>query len=76
MRASIKEKSLGKAKDAVEDWYFQLLDKDRHGDILGEKTFMEASDRFEHEHEVLTEGERNASRGKYPVIEYIACDKH
>ncbi|MFK5978070.1 MAG: site-specific integrase [Rhizobiaceae bacterium] len=58
-RASIKEKSLGKAKDGAEDWYFQLLDKDRHGDILGEKTFMEAFDRFEHEHEVLTEGERN-----------------
>lgn len=59
-RVSTKEDSLSKAKDWAEDWYFGLKDKGRRGELLTEKTFKDASDQFETEYEVLTEGERNA----------------
>ena len=58
-RKSTKENSLARAKDFAEDWYFDLRDKDRRGEILSEKTFQDASERFMVEYEVLTEGERN-----------------
>ncbi|TPM21616.1 site-specific integrase [Mesorhizobium sp. B2-3-5] len=59
-RVSTKEESLSKAKDWAEDWYFGLKDKGRRGELVTEKTFEDASDQFEAEYEVLTEGERNA----------------
>ena len=58
-RASTKEQSLAKAKDFAEDWFFSLLEKNRSGEILGEKTFKYAAERFMHEYEALTVGERN-----------------
>lgn len=59
-RVSTKEDSLSRAKEWAEDWYFGLKDKGRRGELLGEKTFKNASDQFITEYEVLTEGERNA----------------
>ncbi len=58
-RVSTKEESLARAKDFAEDWLFSLRDKHRHGELLNEKTFRHAADRFKREYEVLTEGERN-----------------
>ncbi len=58
-RKSTKESSLSKAKEVAEDWYFQLLDKDRHGEILNEHTFNDAAKKFMQEYEVLTNGQRN-----------------
>jgi len=58
-RKSIKSDSLKLAKEVAEDWYFDLRDKNRRGEILTEKTFKDAADRFFYEYEVLTEGERN-----------------
>ena len=37
-----------------------MRDKERHGELLNEKTFRHAAERFKREYEVLTEGERNA----------------
>ena len=59
-RVSTKEESLSRAKEWAEDWYFGLKDKNRRGELLGEKTFKDAADRFVAEYEVLTDGERNA----------------
>lgn len=59
-RVSTKEESLSKAKEWAEDWYFGLKDKNRRGELLGEKTFKDAADQFIAEYEVLTQGERNA----------------
>jgi integrase len=58
-RKSTKEDSLSRAKEIAEDWYFDLLDKKRSGDILSEHTFDDAAQKFMNEYEVLTEGERN-----------------
>ena len=58
-RKSTKETSLSKAKDVAEDWFFDLRDKEKRGEIIGERVFADAAERFMHEYEVLTEGERN-----------------
>ena len=58
-RVSTKEESLASAKDFAEDWFFTLRDKQRHGELLNEKTFRHAAEQFKREYEVLTEGERN-----------------
>lgn len=58
-RKSTKELSLARAKDFAEDWYFELLDKKRHGHISDERTFNDAAKKFMQEYEVLTNGERN-----------------
>lgn len=59
-RTSTKESSLAKAKDFAEDWYLEMRGKSGRGEISGEKTFKQASDKFTHEYEVMTDGERNA----------------
>ena len=59
-RVSTKEESLNKAKDFAEDWYLELRGKNSRGEISGEKTFRQASEKFTLEYEVMTEGERNA----------------
>lgn len=53
-RVSTKEESLANAKDFAEDWFFSLRDKQRHGELLNEKTFKHAADQFKREYEVLT----------------------
>lgn len=59
-RKSTKEDSLARAKEFAEDWYFGLVDKDRRGEVLSERTFSDAAKKFMAEYEVLTDGERNA----------------
>lgn len=59
-RKSTKEDSLARAKDFAEDWYLELRGKSRAGLLKpNEKTFNEAADRFEHEYEIITQGERS-----------------
>lgn len=59
-RVSTKERSLASAKEFAEDWFFSLRERQRDGELLNEKTFRDAADRFKREYEVLTEGERNS----------------
>ena len=59
-RVSTKEASLAKAKDFAEDWFLEMRGKSSRGEISGEKTFRQAADKFTHEYEVMTDGERNA----------------
>ena len=59
-RATTKESSLGKAKDFAEDWYLDLIGKQRSGDIRNEKTFRDAANQYLKEYPVLTEGARSA----------------
>ena len=58
-RKSTKEESLGKAKDIAEDWYLSLRGKIHDGEIKTEKTFADAAKQFEHEYEVITQGQRS-----------------
>lgn len=58
-RLSTKETSLALAKQHAEDWYFSLLDKERRGEVLSERTFRDAANTFIEEYETLTDGERN-----------------
>jgi hypothetical protein len=58
-RVSTKEESLSRAKEFAEDWYLELRGKLRDGEIIREKTFKDASERFTKEYEILTGGERN-----------------
>lgn len=59
-RKSTKSDSLAQAKDFAEDWYLELREKKRHGELLNEKTFAQASKQFLDEYEIITEGDRNA----------------
>ena len=56
---STKQSSLERAKDVAEDWYFTLLGKKRAGELLSEKTFRQAAEKFLQEYTVLTVGERS-----------------
>ena len=58
-RTSTKEDSLATAKEFAEDWYLTLRGKTRAGEILQEKTFADAAEKFKIEYEVLTMGERH-----------------
>ena len=58
-RVSTKEKSLSKAKEFAEDWYFQLRHMKSEGTLSSGPTFAQAAKRFVDEYEVMTEGERN-----------------
>jgi integrase len=58
-RVSTKEESLAKAKEFAEDWYLDLRGKKSRGELVSEKTFKQAAERFEKEYEVATAGERN-----------------
>jgi integrase len=58
-RRSTKEKSLAKAKDVAEDWYFELCARDRYGELKTGKTFAEAAKKFEEEYEAITHGRRS-----------------
>ena len=58
-RTSTKEESLSKAKEIAEDWYLQLRGKLRAGEIKSEKTFREVSERYLHEYDIITQGQRN-----------------
>jgi integrase len=58
-RTSTKEESLAKAKEIAEDWYLQLRGKLRTGEIKTEKTFLEASEQFHREYDIITQGQRS-----------------
>jgi len=59
-RSSTKQASLLAAKDVAEDWYMELRNKDRYGELATGKTFREAAKKFEDEYEVITAGRRSA----------------
>jgi len=59
-RVSTKEKSLSKAKDFAEDWFFQLRQMKAEGILVTGETFSQAAKRFTDEYDIMTEGERNA----------------
>ncbi|HTS17712.1 MAG TPA: site-specific integrase [Verrucomicrobiae bacterium] len=58
-RISTKEESLAHAKDFAEDWYLELKGKRRAGELKIGKTFKDAAEKFLHEYEVITAGERS-----------------
>ena len=58
-RVSTKEKSLAKAKDFAEDWFFQLRQMKAEGILVTGETFSQAAKRFTDEYDIMTEGERN-----------------
>lgn len=59
-RTSTKTNSLAEAKDFAEDWYLTLMGKKARGELLNERTFNKAAEKFESEYEVITEGERSS----------------
>jgi integrase len=58
-RKSTKLESLGHAKDYAENWYLDLLGKDRAGEIKEGKTFRAAAQVFLREYQVITQGLRS-----------------
>jgi len=50
---------LARAKDFAEDWYLELRAKKTRGELLSERTFSQAVERFVKEYEIMTAGERN-----------------
>jgi len=58
-RTSTKEESLAKAKDFAEDWFLELHNKKRSGELKNDKTFKKAADIFVREYELITEGQRS-----------------
>ena len=58
-RKSTGEQSLKLAKDVAEDWYLGLKGRQRDGEIKNEKNFREVAKVFEHEFELITEGDRS-----------------
>ena len=63
-RKSTKAESLAHAKEIAEDWYLDLRGKARAGELKGGKIFDRAADQFEHEYEVITQGERSPKHVK------------
>ncbi len=59
-RVSTKEKSLSKAKEFAEDWFFRLRQQKVEGTLITGETFALAAKRFVEEYDIMTEGERNA----------------
>lgn len=58
-RKTTKQKSLSAAKEVAEDWYLELRNKNKHGELTSGKTFREAAKTFEREYEVITNGRRS-----------------
>jgi len=58
-RTTTKEESLAQAKDYAEDWYLTMMGKHHRGELKNEKTFLFAATQFEHEYEVITDGQRS-----------------
>ncbi len=58
-RCSTKQVSLSSAKDVAEDWYMELRNKDRFGELSSGKTFRDAAKKFEVEYEIITNGRRS-----------------
>jgi len=58
-RKSTKEKSLSLAKEVAEDWFLDLRDKDRYGELETGVSFAKAARTFEKEYEAITQGRRS-----------------
>jgi hypothetical protein len=58
-RKSTKERSLARAKDIAEDWYFDLTARDRVGELKSGKSFADAAKAFAKEYEAITQGRRS-----------------
>ena len=58
-RTTTKQEGLALAKDIAEDWYLTMIGKSRAGELLSEKMFKQAAERFLAEYAVITEGERS-----------------
>lgn len=58
-RKSTKEKSLSAAKEIAEDWYLELRNKKKQGELTSGKTFKDAAKVFALEYEVTTNGRRS-----------------
>ena len=58
-RKSTKQKSLALAKEVAEDWYLELRNKDRFGELVHGTTFEKAAKTFEREYEAITQGRRS-----------------
>ena len=58
-RSTTKEDSLKTAKDVAQDWYMELLNKERFGELSTGKTFRDAAKKFEVEYEIITNGRRS-----------------
>ena len=58
-RKSTKTDSLSQARDVAEDWYLELRDKSRRGELHNERLFKDAANQFVREYEVITDGTRS-----------------
>tara|TARA_R110002096_G_scaffold365345_2_gene558723 strand:+ start:17704 stop:18933 length:1230 start_codon:yes stop_codon:yes gene_type:complete len=58
-RKSTKHDSLASAKDVAKDWYMELHNKYRYGELSSGKTFAQAAKLFKSEYEALTAGRRS-----------------
>lgn len=58
-RTTTKQEGLALAKEIAEDWYLTMIGKSRAGELLSEKTFGQAAERFLGEYSVIVEGERS-----------------
>lgn len=58
-RKSTKLESLSHAKEYAMEWYLDLRGKQRTGELKDGRTFREAAKQFEHEYEVITQGQRS-----------------
>ena len=58
-RKTTKTDSLKHAKEIAEDWYFELIGKDRTGQLHHGMTFAKAAQLFEREYEAITQGRRS-----------------
>jgi hypothetical protein len=67
--APAPKKRAFKAKEISADWYLQLRGKLRAGEIKSEKTFRDVSERYLHEYDIITQGQRS------PASVWIALRK-
>jgi len=58
-RASTRAESLSRAKDVAEDWYFNLCNMSRQGELQSGKRFSIVAEQFWKEYPIITEGERS-----------------
>jgi hypothetical protein len=61
LRTTTKQESLEQAKDFAEDWYLELRDKLKRGELKSGNTFNEAAERFLREYGGITRGQRSAT---------------
>lgn len=58
-RKSTGEDSLARAKEVAEDWFWNLRDKNRRGELIRERTFADVVPVYMREFVLLTQGKRS-----------------